>query len=174
MSKEIFAAIEQIEKTKGIPRETLKEAIEAALLSAYRKSFKSSQKGVSVILDPQDGSIKVFARKTVVDKLKDSTTEILEEEAKRLGIDARVGETVEIEVTPQDFGRIAAQTAKQVIVQRIREAERDLIYAEFVEKQGEIITGIISKKKVATSLWIWAKPKAYFLLVSKFLPKTTG
>ena len=147
MSKEIFAAIEQIEKTKGIPRETLKEAIEAALLSAYRKSFKSSQKGVSVILDPQDGSIKVFARKTVVDKLKDSTTEILEEEAKRLGIDAQVGETVEIEVTPQDFGRIAAQTAKQVIVQRIREAERDLIYAEFVEKQGEIITGIISKKE---------------------------
>ncbi len=147
MSKDLFAAIEQIEKTKGIPRETLQEAIEAALLSAYRKSFKSSHKGVSVILDPQDGSIKVFARKTIVDKLKDSTTEILQEEAKRLGIDAQVGEVVEIEVTPQDFGRIAAQTAKQVIVQRIREAERDLVYAEFVEKAGEIITGIISKKE---------------------------
>ncbi len=147
MSKELFAAIEQIEKTKGIPREMLQEAIEAALLSAYRKSFKSSHKGVSVVLDPQDGSIKVFARKTVVDKLKDAATEILEKDAKRLGIDAKVGDVVEIEVTPQDFGRIAAQTAKQVIMQRIKEAERDLVYAEFIEREGEIITGIISKRE---------------------------
>ncbi|HOQ67099.1 MAG TPA: transcription termination factor NusA [Candidatus Atribacteria bacterium] len=147
MSKEIFAAIEQIEKTKGIPQEVLKEAVEAALLSAYRKNFRSSHKGVSVTLNPQDGTIKVFARKTVVDKLRDSATEILEEEAKRLGFDAQVGDVVEIEVTPQDFGRIAAQTAKQVIIQRIKEAERDLIYEEFVEREGEIITGIISKRE---------------------------
>ncbi len=147
MSREIFVAIEQIEKTKGISKETLQKAIETALLSAYRKNFKSSHKGISVILDSQSGAIRVLAKKTVVEKLRDSTTEILQEDAKRLGIHANVGDSIEIEVTPKDFGRIAAQTAKQVILQRIREAERDRIYEEFTEREGEIITGIISRKE---------------------------
>ncbi len=147
MSKDILAVIEQIEKTKGIPRDTLKQAIEAALLSAYRKNFKSSHKGVSVVLDPHSGEIKVLARKMVVEKLRDSTTEILKEEAERLGFRADVGEWIEIEVTPRDFGRIAAQTAKQVIVQRLREAERDRIYEEFSEKEGEIITGVVVRRE---------------------------
>jgi len=147
MSKDILAVIEQIEKTKGIPRDTLKQAIEAALLSAYRKNFKSSHKGVSVVLDPHSGEIKVLARKMVVEKLRDSTTEILKEEAERLGFRANVGEWIEIEVTPRDFGRIAAQTAKQVIVQRLREAERDRIYEEFSEKEGEIITGVVVRRE---------------------------
>lgn len=146
MGRDILAVIEQIEKTKGIPRDTLKQAIEAALLSAFRKNFKSSHKGVSVILDPQSGDIKVFARKMVVDKLRDSTTEILKEEAERLGFQANVGDWIEIEVTPKDFGRIAAQTAKQVIVQRLREAERNRIYEEFSEKEGEVITGVIIRR----------------------------
>ncbi len=146
MSKEIFTAIEQIEKTKGISKETLQKAIETALLSAYRKNFKSSHKGISVILDSQSGTIRVLAKKIVVDKLRDSTIEILQEDAKRLGVQANVGDSIEIEVTPKDFGRIAAQTAKQVILQRIREAERDKIYEEFTEKEGEIITGIVSRK----------------------------
>ncbi|WP_017890316.1 transcription termination factor NusA [Candidatus Caldatribacterium sp. SIUC1] len=147
MSKDILAVIEQIEKTKGIPRDTLKQAIEAALLSAYRKNFRSSHKGVSVVLDPQSGEIKVLARKMVVEKLRDSTTEILKEEAERLGFRADVGEWIEIEVTPRDFGRIAAQTAKQVIVQRLREAERDRIYEEFSEKEGEVITGVVVRRE---------------------------
>jgi N utilization substance protein A len=147
MSKDILAVIEQIEKTKGIPRDTLKQAIEAALLSAYRKNFKSSHKGVSVVLDPHSGEIKVLARKMVVEKLRDSTTEILKEEAERLGFRADVGEWIEIEVTPRDFGRIAAQTAKQVIVQRLREAERDRIYEEFSEKEGEVITGVVVRRE---------------------------
>ncbi|WP_017872118.1 transcription termination factor NusA [Candidatus Caldatribacterium saccharofermentans] len=147
MSKDILAVIEQIEKTKGISRDTLKQAIEAALLSAYRKNFRSSHKGVSVVLDPQSGEIKVLARKMVVEKLRDSTTEILKEEAERLGFRADVGEWIEIEVTPRDFGRIAAQTAKQVIVQRLREAERDRIYEEFSEKEGEVITGVVVRRE---------------------------
>lgn len=147
MSREIFVAIEQIEKAKGIPKEALKKAIELALLSAYRKNFKSSHKGISVILDPESGTIRVLAKKMVVEKLKDSTIEIPQEEARRLGFDARVGEYIDIEVTPKDFGRIAAQTAKQVILQRIREAERERIYEEFVEKAGEIITGIVNRRE---------------------------
>lgn len=147
MGRDILMVIEQIEKTKGIPRDTLKQAIEAALLSAFRKNFKSSHKGVSVILDPQSGDIKVFARKMVVDKLRDSTTEILKEEAERLGLKANVGEWVEIEVTPKEFGRIAAQTAKQVIVQRLREAERNKIYEEFSEKEEEVITGVVIRRE---------------------------
>jgi N utilization substance protein A len=147
MSKDILVVIEQIEKTKGIPRDTLKQAIEAALLSAYRKNFRTSHKGVSVVLDPETGAIKVLARKMVVEKLRDSTTEILKEEAERIGFHANVGEWVEIEVTPRDFGRIAAQTAKQVIVQRLREAERDRIYEEFLEKEGEVITGVIAHRE---------------------------
>ncbi|MGQ9474064.1 MAG: transcription termination factor NusA [Candidatus Caldatribacteriaceae bacterium] len=147
MSKEIFVAIEQIEKAKGIPKEALKKAIELALLSAYRKNFKSSHKGISVILDSENGTIRVLAKKMVVEKLKDSTMEISKEEARRLGFDAQVGEYIDIEITPKDFGRIAAQTAKQVILQRIREAERDRIYEEFVEKAGEIVTGIVNRKE---------------------------
>ncbi|MGQ9623208.1 MAG: transcription termination factor NusA [Candidatus Caldatribacteriaceae bacterium] len=147
MSKDILVVIEQIEKTKGIPRDTLKQAIEAALLSAYRKNFRTSHKGVSVVLDPETGAIKVLARKMVVEKLRDSATEILKEEAERMGFHANVGERVEIEVTPKDFGRIAAQTAKQVIVQRLREAERDRIYEEFLEKEGEVITGVIAHRE---------------------------
>lgn len=147
MSKDILVVIEQIEKAKGIPRDTLKQAIEAALLSAYRKNFKTSHKGVSVVLDSETGAIKVLAHKMVVEKLRDSTTEILKEEAERMGFHANVGEWVEIEVTPRDFGRIAAQTAKQVIVQRLREAERDRIYEEFLEKEGEVITGVIAHRE---------------------------
>ncbi|MEN3185492.1 MAG: transcription termination factor NusA [Atribacterota bacterium] len=150
MSKEIFAAIEQIERAKGIPKDALQRAIEAALLSAYRKNFKSSHKGISVVLDAESGAIKVLARKVVVEKLKDSTVEILKEEAQRLGFSAEVGQCVDIEVTPKDFGRIAAQTAKQVILQRIREAERDRIYEEFVERAGEIITGIVNRREGRT------------------------
>jgi N utilization substance protein A len=147
MSREIFAAIEQIEKAKGIPKEALQKAIEVALLSAYRKNFKSSHKGISVVLDAESGAIKVLARKMVVDKLRDSTVEILQEEAQRLGFDAGVGEYIDIEVTPKDFGRIAAQTAKQVILQRIREAERDKVYEEFTERVGEITTGIVNRRE---------------------------
>lgn len=147
MGRDILVVIEQIEKTKGIPRDTLKQAIEAALLSAFRKNFKSSHKGVSVVLDPQSGDIKVLARKMVVEKLRDSTTEILREEAERLGFHADMGEWIEIEVTPKDFGRIAAQTAKQVIVQRLREAERDRIYEEFLEKEGEVVTGLVVRRE---------------------------
>lgn len=144
MSREIFEAIEQIEKTKGIPKETLKQAVEAALLSAYRKNFKSSHKGVSVVIDPVSGRIKVLAKKLVVENPKDRATEISLTEVRKQGLEADIGDWVEVEITPHNFGRIAAQTAKQVILQRIREAERELIYEEFYEKEGEVITGLIS------------------------------
>ncbi len=144
MSREIFEAIEQIEKTKGIPKETLKQAVEAALLSAYRKNFKGSHKGVSVAIDPVSGKVKVLAKKLVVENPKDYTTEISLEEVKKRGLEAKIGDWIEVEITPHNFGRIAAQTAKQVILQRIREAERELIYEEFYEKAGEVVTGLIS------------------------------
>ncbi len=147
MSKDIITAIEQIERMKGIPRETLTQAVEAALLSAYRKNFRTSHKGVSVVLDPHTGQVHVFARKTIVKEVKDSTVEMSQAEASRLFPSSRLGDEVEAEITPRDFGRISAQTAKQVIMQRIREAERTMVFDEFSDREEDIVTGIISRKE---------------------------
>ncbi len=147
MSKDIINAIEQIERMKGIPRDTLTQAVEAALLSAYRKNFRTSHKGVSVALDPDTGQVRVFAKKTVVDEVKDSAVEINRAEASRLFSTSNIGDEVEVEVTPQNFGRISAQTATQVIMQRIREAERTMVFDEFSDREEDIVTGIINRKE---------------------------
>ena len=148
MNKDLFSAIEQIERVKGISRETLKQAIEAALLSAYKKNFKGPHKGVSVTIDPVAGEVKVFALKYV----NLQTGETIETDASDTFSESQLystdpGEPVKIEITPKDFGRIAAQTAKQVIMQRIREAERCLVYDEFVERTEDIVTGVINRKE---------------------------
>ncbi|HSV31603.1 MAG TPA: transcription termination factor NusA [Atribacteraceae bacterium] len=147
MSKDIFLAIEQIERLKGIPREILKQAVEAALLSAYRKNFRSSHRRVSVVIDPATGEIRIYSRKTVVEEARDASCEVGLAELSRLKISANPGEEVEIEITPRDFGRISAQTAKQVIMQRIREAERTMVFDEFSGREEDIVTGIVNRKE---------------------------
>lgn len=144
MNQEFIQALEQIEKEKGIGKEVLKEAIEAALVSAYKKHFGSSH-NVDVNIEDETGDIKVFSKKTVVEDPENDLTEISLKEADKAFSTAKLGDIVEIEVTPKNFGRIAAQTAKQVVVQRIREAERGIIYDEFINRENELINGMTQR-----------------------------
>ncbi|MEC5229886.1 transcription termination factor NusA [Bacillus inaquosorum] len=144
MSSELLDALTILEKEKGISKEIIIEAIEAALISAYKRNFNQAQ-NVRVDLNRETGSIRVFARKDVVDEVYDQRLEISIEEAQGIHPEYMVGDVVEIEVTPKDFGRIAAQTAKQVVTQRVREAERGVIYSEFIDREEDIMTGIVQR-----------------------------
>jgi len=144
MNRELITAIEQIGREKGIGREVLFEALESALLSASKKTMGSGD-NVRMHLDRQTGQLRVFCRKKVVKKVFDSKTEISVADAKALKPDADVGDEIEIELEPREFGRIAAQTAKQVILQRVREAERDGIFDEFHGKEGQIVRGVVHR-----------------------------
>ncbi|PRX41880.1 NusA antitermination factor [Planifilum fimeticola] len=144
MNAEFIEALNQLEKEKGISKDILLEAIEAALISAYKRNFHSAQ-NVRVDIDRESGKVRVFARKTVVDEVADPRLEISLEAAREISPSYQLGDIVEIEVTPADFGRIAAQTAKQVVTQRIREAERSIIYQEFVDREEDIVTGVVQR-----------------------------
>lgn len=144
MNMEFIEALHELEKDRGITAEVLFEAIEAALISAYKKNFGSLQ-NVRVHIDRQTGEFKVYARKTVVDIVEDTRTQVGLNEARKIDPNYVLEDIVEYEVTPREFGRIAAQTAKQVVVQRIREAERGMIYDEFVNREGDIVTGIVQR-----------------------------
>ncbi|HHT02062.1 MAG TPA: transcription termination/antitermination protein NusA [Firmicutes bacterium] len=146
MNSEFLGALEQIAEEKGIEKEVLLETIEAALISAYRRNFGSSQ-NVAVTIDRENGGIKVFKRREVVAELEAGREQeqVVLNEARRLNPNYQVGDFVEEEVTPREFGRIAAQTAKQVVVQRIREAERGVIFEEFYSREGDIVTGVVNR-----------------------------
>lgn len=144
MNAEFIEALNQLEKEKGISKDILLEAIEAALISAYKRNFHSAQ-NVRVDIDRENGKVRVFARKTVVDEVVDPRLEISPEAAREINPSYQLGDIVEIEVTPADFGRIAAQTAKQVVTQRIREAERSIIYQEYVDREDDIVTGVVQR-----------------------------
>ncbi|SFG49689.1 NusA antitermination factor [Desulfotomaculum arcticum] len=144
MSTEFLDALKDLVKEKGITVEVLLEAIEAALLSAYKRNFGSLQ-NAKVYIDRETGECKVFAQRTVVEHVEDPRLEIAVEEAKTIDPRYEIEDMVETEVTPKNFGRIAAQTAKQVVVQRIREAERNIIYEEFANRDGDIINGIVQR-----------------------------
>ncbi|VEF48371.1 transcription translation coupling factor involved in Rho-dependent transcription termination [Bacillus freudenreichii] len=145
MSSELMDALIILEKEKGISREVLIEAIEAALVSAYKRNFNQAQ-NVRVDMNLETGTMRVFARKEVVDEVFDSRLEISMEDARNINPSYETGDMVELEVTPKEFGRIAAQTAKQVVTQRVREAERGIIYSEFVDREDDIMTGIVQRQ----------------------------
>lgn len=144
MSAELIYALEQLEKEKGIEKAVLIEAIEAALISAYKRNFGSNQ-NLRINIDPITGDVKVFALKKVVEEPENDMLEISLDDARSINGNLNIEDIAEIEVTPRKFGRIAAQTAKQVVVQRIREAERDIIFDEFYNKESDIVTGIIQR-----------------------------
>ena len=144
MNKEFIAAIEELEKEKAISKDILIEAIESALVSAYKKNYGTSQ-NVRVDIGRDTGDINVFMRKDIVDEVEDDLVEISLEDAIEIDPRYAVGDVIEYQVTPRDFGRIAAQTAKQVVVQRIREAERGMIFDDYINRQGEIITGTVQR-----------------------------
>ena len=143
-SKEFIKALDAIVKEKGIDREVVFEAMELALATAYKKNFDSLTNS-KIFIDRNTGDIKVYAVKTVVEEVLDDQLEISLEEAKKENKNAKIGDEIEIEIIPRNFGRIAAQTAKQVIVQKIREVERNMVYTEYNDRKGEIVSGIIQK-----------------------------
>lgn len=144
MNKEFILAIEDLEREKEISKDLLIEAIESALVSAYKKNYGTSQ-NVRVNINKDTGDIDVFMRRDIVIEVTDPLGEVSLEDARAIDPEYELGDVVEYQVTPRDFGRIAAQTAKQVVVQRIREAERGMIYDDYINRQGEIITGLIQR-----------------------------
>lgn len=144
MNLEFVGALKELERERGIDMETLLEAIEAALISAYRRNFGTAQ-NVSIHIDRDTGEIKVIAHKEVVESVDDPGQQISLEQAKAIDINYKLGDKVQFPVDARDFGRIAAQTAKQVVMQRLREAERDQIYEEFISREGDIITGVVQR-----------------------------
>ncbi|RSL33205.1 transcription termination/antitermination protein NusA [Salibacterium salarium] len=145
MNSDFMEALTTLETDKGIEKEIIIEAIEAALISAYKRNFNQAQ-NVRIDIDREDGSIRVFAQKEVVEEVFDPRLEISLEEAREFDINYELDNVVELEVTPKDFGRIAAQTAKQVVTQRVREAERGIIYSDFIDREEDIMTGIVQRQ----------------------------
>lgn len=146
MTKELCYIIEQISREKGIPKEILLRTLESALLSAARKKY-GGRTNVNLRIDPRTCEISVFEAKRIVETVSDKNEEISLKDAAKIFPGRSLGDEVEIPIQLQDFGRIAAQTAKQVIFQRVREAERDVIYNEFKDKIGQVTSGIVMRKE---------------------------
>ena len=144
MNKEFFEALEELSIEKGISKEYLLDAIESALLTAYKKNF-NSQENVKIVIDEEKASIKVYSLKEVVEEVFDPAIEVAIDSLKKGRKKIELGDIIEVEITPKDFGRISAQTAKQVIVQKIREAEREIVFTEYSDRQGEIVSGLIQR-----------------------------
>lgn len=144
MNEELITALADLCQEKGIEKDVIFDALEAALIAAYKRNFLSCQ-NVCVDLDRETGKIAVYAQKTVVPLVSDEQQEISIEDAKKISATYEEGDVVNIEVTPANFGRIAAMTAKQVVTQRIREAERGILYSEYTQMENEIVTGKIER-----------------------------
>lgn len=144
MNQEFILALEELEREKNVSKDLLVEAIESALVSAYKKNYGTSQ-NVRVNVDREMGDIDVFMRRDVVEEVIDPFTEVSIEEAQDIDPAYEIGDVVEYQITPRDFGRIAAQTAKQVVVQRIREAERGMIYDDYINRQSEVVNGVVQR-----------------------------
>jgi len=142
--KELISAMEELEQERGISKNYLLESLETALVTAYKRNFDSAE-NVKVTINEITGDIKVYAIKEIVEEVENEMLQICLEEAKLEDKNAQIGGTVEFEIIPRDFGRIAAQTAKQVIVQKIREAEREMVFTEYNDRKGEIVSGIVQK-----------------------------
>ena len=148
-NKELIIAMEELEKEKGIKKEYLLESIETALVTSYKRNYDSAE-NVKVTMDEISGAIHIYAVKEVVEVVEDANLQISLTEARKINKKIEIGDSVDLELTPKEFGRIAAGTAKQVIIQKLREAERDIIFNEFNERKGEIVSGIIQKAEGGT------------------------
>lgn len=145
INKDFFAALDELETERGISKETFIEALQNALAAAYRKQYPGKNGRVEAVLNPETGSIRFFARRTVVEEVLDKDSEISLEEAREIKEDAEAGDVLSEEFVSKDFGRIAAQTAKQIIQQKIRETERTNTLTEFSDKENEMMVGVIRK-----------------------------
>ncbi|MGB7978445.1 MAG: transcription termination factor NusA [Chlamydiales bacterium] len=145
MNKDLIAIFEYLEREKGIKREIVINAIAESLKAAARRSVKGLGEKVSVEINSKTGEIEVFTQKKIVEKVVSPTDEISLEEARAMESECQVGQWLEISITPQDFGRIAAQAARQVITQKLKGAERDVIYEEYRHRAGELISGTVKR-----------------------------
>ncbi len=145
--KEIIEVMDELEKERGISKDYLVSALEEALVKAYKQNFDADEnaENVKVTIDKSTGEMHIYSAREVVSELPVPELEISLEDAQKIDKNYNVGDIVNIEIEPKDFGRIAAQKAKQVVVQKIREAEKDMIFTEFNDKKGEIVSGIIQK-----------------------------
>lgn len=143
---EFIEALHLIEKEKGIDREIIFEAIEASLVSACKKNFGANQ-NIKVVIDRETGNVACYAQRTVVETVTDELNEIEVNAARVLNPSYQIGDVVDLEVTPRNFGRVAAQTAKQVVVQKFREAEREILYNQYITKEKEVVTVIVQRKE---------------------------
>ena len=143
-NKELILSLEELEKERGIKKEYVLEAIETALVTAYKRNFDSLE-NVNVVMDSKTGATHIYSIKEVTENANDEVQEISLKDAQKINKNLKLGDKVEIEIVPKNFGRIAAQTAKQVIIQKLREAERNIIFTEFNDRKGEIVSGIIQK-----------------------------
>ena len=144
IKKEFFVALEDLEKEKGIPQQTFIEALENALVFAYKKHTGESS-GITVKLNPEKKTVRFFSTKQVVDEVTDEEKQISLEDAQEIKKSYKVGDVIENEIEPKDFGRIAAQTAKQVVMQKLREIERQNAMNEFEDKEGELLTCVVRR-----------------------------
>ena len=142
MKSEFALAFNEIIERSGLSKDTVLESLEAAMVSAYRRSVNaSSAQIIEARIDPISGDMRVFAEKEVVEAVENPLTEVELSEAKQYNEETEIGDVLLVDATPVDFGRVAAQTAKQVILQRLREAERDAQYDEFIEREGDMVHG---------------------------------
>lgn len=149
MNTEFMDALRELEKEKNIPMDTLLDAIEQALLSAYKNNYGRVD-NVRIYIDKETGQVAVLVRKDIVEDVLDDQCEMSLEEAHEIDPRYQIGDAIEFQVSPKDFGRIAAQTAKQVVIQRIRTAEREKVYNEFKDRMGDIVTGLVHRKSGET------------------------
>lgn len=171
MNKEFIEALEALEEEKEISKEILIEAIESALVAAYKKNYGTSQ-NVEVNINQDTGDIDILHLMGVVDEVDDDMVEISIDDAKEIDSRYEIGDTVSYQVTHLDFGRIAAQTAKQVVVQRIREAERGMVFDDFINRQGEVITGTVQRISNETVFFNMGKAEG-LLSVTEQVPGET-
>ena len=142
--KELITAMEDLEKEKGLKKEYLIESLETAILMAYKKNF-DSRENAKVTINPETGEMHLYTVKKIVENVENPDLEVTLEEANKIDKKLSLGDDLFIEIVPKDFGRIAAQTGKQVMVQKIREAERNMTYTEYSDKKGQIVSGIVQK-----------------------------
>jgi N utilization substance protein A len=169
MNTEFISALKQLEKDRNIPLEMLIQALEDALAAAYKRNFGPNE-NIMVEINRQSGVSRVFSRKLVVEQVEDPVLQMALSEAEMLVEGVQPGEEVLIEVTPTDFGRIAAQTAKQVFTQRSREAEREIIFSEYARKEGDIVSGILQRYENRNALVDLGKTVEGVLMASEMSP----
>lgn len=143
-AKELLIALDEIYAEKGITKEYMIDSLKLAIEAAYKKNFNTSE-SIFVDLNEEKGDIKIYAIKTVVEEVNDKNLEIAVDDAKLISKRSKIGDTVNVEVTPKNFGRIAAAAGKQIIVQRLREAERNLVYTQYSDKEGQVIKGSVER-----------------------------